>query len=384
MMTATYEEESMSASILWIVVLAVDLENTSKVSALCARIKSVGKEGAGNAEAAQAWKELVHLGPSVLPGLLSAIDDRDPISANWLQTAVDSIAETALTNGRPLPTTELQALIRDRNRSRRGRRLAYECLTRVDAGAPARLLPGLLNDPSPELRRDAVAATMHEAQRSLGRGARSAATEQFRKAFAAALDRDQVAALATRLGELGVSVDIAAHFGFIRNWRVIGPFDGPAGVAFRTAYPPEQGGDRSDSYTGKAGKTLQWSPCTSSDSYGVVDLNKALGRHHGCAAYALAIVEIPEARPVELRVGSNNGIKIFLNGDLVFAREEYHHGSRMDQHVGRGRLHAGRNEILLKACQNEQTEDWAQDWSFQLRVCDASGVAVPLKVPEPK
>jgi hypothetical protein len=39
-------------------------------------------------------------------------------------------------------------------------------------------------------------------------------------------------------------------------------------------------------------------------------------------------------------------------------------------------LKKGRNEILVKICQNEQTEDWAQTWDFQLRVCDALGTAV--------
>jgi hypothetical protein len=43
-------------------------------------------------------------------------------------------------------------------------------------------------------------------------------------------------------------------------------------------------------------------------------------------------------------------------------------------------LKAGRNEILIKVCQNEQTDAWAQKWSFQLRVCDALGGAVPLTV----
>ena len=36
----------------------------------------------------------------------------------------------------------------------------------------------------------------------------------------------------------------------------------------------------------------------------------------------------------------------------------------------------GTNVILLKICQNEQTESWAQDWEFQLRVCDGLGTAV--------
>jgi hypothetical protein len=29
--------------------------------------------------------------------------------------------------------------------------------------------------------------------------------------------------------------------------------------------------------------------------------------------------------------------------------------------------------VLIKLCQNEQTDDWAQSWSFQLRVCDLTG-----------
>ena len=47
------------------------------------------------------------------------------------------------------------------------------------------------------------------------------------------------------------------------------------------------------------------------------------------------------------------------------------------QHAGAGTLKAGRNEILIKVCQNEQKEDWAQMWSFQLRTCDSVGSAVP-------
>jgi hypothetical protein len=53
----------------------------------------------------------------------------------------------------------------------------------------------------------------------------------------------------------------------------------------------------------------------------------------------------------------------------------------MDQHVGRGKLRTGRNEILVKVCQNEQPEEWAQVWSFQLRVCDPTGGKVPLNDP---
>ena len=104
----------------------------------------------------------------------------------------------------------------------------------------------------------------------------------------------------------------------------------------------------------------------------------------GAAAYAFAAVVSPNERPVHVRVSSQNAIKIFLNGKQIFFREEYHHGMQMDQHIGAGTLRAGRNEILIKVCQNEQTDDWAQIWSFQVRVCDQGGGSVPLTVCEEK
>jgi hypothetical protein len=82
---------------------------------------------------------------------------------------------------------------------------------------------------------------------------------------------------------------------------------------------------------------------------------------------------------VEIRVGSENAIKVWLNGEKICEAEAYHANSAIDQYVGRGTLKEGKNLILVKVCQDEQTVDWAQNWVFQLRVCDASGKAVLAK-----
>jgi hypothetical protein len=171
---------------------------------------------------------------------------------------------------------------------------------------------------------------------------------------------------------------LAAHFGFVCRWHVLGPFDNTGGAGFRRSFPPEEKVELTQTCAGKGGAKLRWAERTTADPYGVLDLNKALGRHRGAVAYAFAAVSSPAERPVQIRVGSENAVQIFLNGRRVFAREEYHHGMRMDQHVAAGTLRAGRNEILVKVCQNEQTDDWAQAWSFQLRVTDAAGQRVPL------
>ena len=131
-------------------------------------------------------------------------------------------------------------------------------------------------------------------------------------------------------------------------------------------------------YLGKGDEKVRWREHETKKELGLVDLNEVVGKLKGAVIYGYAAVESASERPVELRAVSNNAVRIWLNGKEVYFREEYHHGMKFDQHVGKGVLKAGRNEILIKVCQNEQTESWAQLWSFQLRVCDYLGAAVPV------
>ena len=82
---------------------------------------------------------------------------------------------------------------------------------------------------------------------------------------------------------------------------------------------------------------------------------------------------------MELRLGCKNAYKIWHNGKLVFGRDEYHRGTRIDHYQLKINLTAGRNTLLVKLCQNEQKENWTKEWRFQLRVCDATGTAVLAK-----
>jgi hypothetical protein len=354
------------------------------VDSILARIQSVGREGAGGDEAARAWRDLVRAGPAALPATLAALDDADPAAANWLRSAIDAIAERELTGGRPLPVADLEAFAKDTRHTGRARRLAYEWLVRADAGAPGRLLPGMLHDPSPELRRDAVAVALAAADGLLERGDKVAATAAYRKALSGATDQDQVEKVARQLKGLGIDVDLAAHFGVVRRWLLVAPFDNTGEAGYARGFPPETKVDPAATYRGKKDAEARWTEWASSDPGGVVDLNKALGRQKGTVAYAFAAVVSPAERPVQVRVGCINAVKVFLNGKEVLGREEYHHGMYLDQYVGAGTLKAGRNELLVKVCQNEQQELWAQDWRFQVRLCDGAGAAVPFTVEEGK
>jgi hypothetical protein len=342
-------------------------------SDLPSQIKKIGHDD----NSAVAWRQVVANGPGALTAVLTAMDDADPVASNYLRTAVDAIGENALGAHAPLPVKELEAFIADLKHAPAARRLAYEWLARVDKTAPDRLLPGMLLDPSAELRRDAVAAALEKARLLRDKDDKETATAAYRKALTGACDEDQVKEIAAALEKLGAPVDLAAHFGFVREWHLAAPFDNTADSQFKTIYPPEKGVDLKAACKGKNGAEVVWKEFVSKDPYGIVDLNKVIGKEKGVVAYAYAVVDSPAERPVQVRAGSYNAIKIFLNGKEIFERDEYHHGMIVDQYSGDGVLRAGRNELLLKVCQNEQSESWAQNWIFQVRLCDAVGAAVP-------
>lgn len=366
------------------IVSALTLAATSRsfssdtsIGPLLAQLKAVGPQNPGQREASVAWRRLAAADVSELPSVLAALDDAGPLAANWIAPAVDAIVERAENRGAPLPREALERFLFDTNHAPRARRLAYEILLRGDPALADRVLPKMLDDPSLEMRRDAVARVIAEADRLAAAepvdNSKTVAT--YRKALDSARDLDQVNHVAAQLRHFGEKVDLARHFGFITDWKLIGPFDNRDKKGFAAVYPPEHGVDLAATLAGKNGD-VKWRPYVTTDEFGQVDLNKAINKELGVVAYALAEFDSPKSQPIELRLATENACKLWLNGKLLFENEVYHSFTAMDQFICRGELKAGRNLILVKICQNEQTEDWAQIWQFQLRVCDALGKAV--------
>src|SRR6185312_6570450 len=99
---------------------------------------------------------------------------------------------------------------------------------------------------------------------------------------------------------LGEKVDLAAKYGFITRWMLMGPFDNTNKAGFAKVYPPETKVDLKAAVEGKDGKEVKWIEHTSADAHGVVDLNKAIGKNMGAVGYAFAAVESKTDQPVEL------------------------------------------------------------------------------------
>ncbi len=354
---------------------AADAGTPPKVAEALKAITSVSKEGAGNEAAAAGWKVVVSAGGEALIPTLTAFDNASPTAANWLRSAVDAIAEKETKAGKKLPG--IWEFVKDTKRSPEARRIAFELARAEDKAAAEKMLPEMIEDPNLEIRKEAIAAKLADVQAKVKE--MPARKQALLGLFEVTRDKDQAEAIAKLLTELGAKPDISRHFGYITEWQIIGPFDSPSGSGFSAELPPQKGIDLKGKYPGKGDATVAWKYTQSPDTYGKVDLNTEIGKHMDCAGFAFAVIDSPKEMPVEIRAASANAVQIFLNGKKLFEREEYHHGSVMDQHVGRGTLQKGKNEILVKIVQNNQKERWAQSWDFSVRVCDKFGGNLPVK-----
>jgi hypothetical protein len=341
-----------------------------------AALRAVDKQASGHEEAQRAMQFLATADASDLPAILKAFDGASPLAANWLRNAFETVADRNLQLKRPLPASQLEAFVRETSHNPRARRLAFEWLNKIDSTAPARLIPAMLLDPAAEFRRDAVALRIAEATKVDPTRDKPQAVKLYREALSGALDDDQVKTIAQALGKLGEKVEISKHFAFLTQFSVIGPFDNRGGHGLEAIYPPEKEIRLDATYDGQVGK-VAWQPLQSRGDYGIVDIAKQVKPYKGAAMYLLTEFQSPASRRVELRLGTDNAWKLWLNGELQFSRNEYHRGMALDQYRIPVTMKPGQNTILLKLCQNEQTEDWAQDYQVQLRVCDSNGRGIP-------
>ncbi|HEV3137780.1 MAG TPA: hypothetical protein VGZ26_07740, partial [Pirellulales bacterium] len=239
----------------WILTGDMTWAQSDSLAPLLKTIRDVGPEGKGNLAAARAWSELAARSDvDQLPMILGAIDGANPLAANWLRSAVDAVAERRVHSGGKLPIAELEEFLHERQHDARARRLAYEWIARNDPTAVERLIPQMLDDPSLELRRDAVARVLLAAEKASAAQDTDLALSTYRQALDAARDLDQVKLVTEALKKLGHPVDLAHHYGFLLDWKLLGPFDNHQGKGFDVAFPPEAAIDLAASYPVQSGK----------------------------------------------------------------------------------------------------------------------------------
>src|SRR5262249_21660209 len=83
-------------------------------------------------------------------------------------------------------------------------------------------------------------------------------------------------------------------------------------------------------------------------------------------AFAASSFDLEHASDVTLKIGSDDGVAVWIDGKLVHQHPE-HRGLRIDEDVVKAHLDAGTHAVLLKVVQE------GGDWAFCVRLANGEG-----------
>ena len=135
------------------------------------------------------------------------------------------------------------------------------------------------------------------------------------------------------------------YIGYVMAWEVAGPYrqqDKECQALFDIPFPPEQ-----------AGKGVSWKPAPAPADPALawqVDLGSIVGGDH-CIVYVRARVWAPRGQKARLDIGSDDGIKLWVNGKLVHANNAIR-GFTPGQDKAEAVLKEDWNEFLAKITQH--------------------------------
>ena len=147
----------------------------------------------------------------------------------------------------------------------------------------------------------------------------------------------------------------------------MGPFPGGNYRGLRKRFPPEKEIAFDGVYEGQDGAEVAWK-VAEADENGWLDMREAFGIpvQRGGVGYALTYVNSPSDQVVNLRLGTGGGCRLWINGQLVWKRNQSR-GGRPDEDQIAVALRQGRNAVLVKAEQHP----W-DSWGLFLRFSDPS------------
>ncbi len=169
---------------------------------------------------------------------------------------------------------------------------------------------------------------------------------------------------------------------FVMDWTIIGPFtfkDTDFGGGMQTdSIDREFMTDEPNlgCRTSKAPEGFKWTRITGSGkaNAGEVDFKEFLGQVDFDTVYCVCLLDVPaDTDNVIMKVGSDDYMKIWINGKIVFVYNKERRASDWDQNIVKGiSLKKGLNRIVVK-CVNI-----VGGWNMYVRFTDADGL--PFRV----
>jgi HEAT repeat protein len=168
--------------------------------------------------------------------------------------------------------------------------------------------------------------------------------------------------------------EMALRLGFVNAWHVVGPFPWSMGNAFSVTNINEPDIDLSATYA-VDDKTVAWKEVSTPALNGLINLMGDIGPLEHVCAYAFTKITVPEAADAVVRTGSDDGIKVWVNGQPII-ENNVDRGADIDQDQGAAKLNAGENTLLVEITQN------GGGWNFCLRLTRPDGTVLPFSLAE--
>jgi HEAT repeat protein len=177
---------------------------------------------------------------------------------------------------------------------------------------------------------------------------RAAAKQAVKKAVAAT-DSKAVKGRAEK-----VLYEIERYEDFITAWLVAGPY--PGGVGNKKHFPPE-----------KPKAKVDWKLVTATGRQpGVLDLHKEVSRGGNICVYLKCQIRSPEKQKARLEVGTDDGVKVWLNGKLIHDNDVAR-SLEINQDKVPVTLNEGWNDLLVRVTEG------GGDWAAAVRVRGPEG-----------
>jgi len=167
---------------------------------------------------------------------------------------------------------------------------------------------------------------------------------------------------------LGVSMGMRfpEELGLVTAWNAVGPFDNAGYAGHDRVYAPEKERDLSATYDGLE-SPVEWKRIS---GMGYVDLAGQFTPKDWATVYALDYIHTDRDVDAQLRLGSNDTVKVWLGNELVWRYDEGR-TAVLDDDIVDVHLGAGVTPVLLKVSQS------GGDWGFYFRITDRNGDPIP-------
>lgn len=150
---------------------------------------------------------------------------------------------------------------------------------------------------------------------------------------------------------------------YLDQWNIVGPFDYDRNkILSRQKYGPEEGPlDLSASYKGARGRNVRWRKAKA-DEDNIISLKKYFRRRGSKLAYAVTYLYSEREGEVVLKIDSDDGRKLWLNGETIYSMNRAPLRISPQPKAVKVTLKRGRNTLLFKI------SDSGNKWAFKMSI----------------